>query len=160
MLLAGSLFVFYGCTKTGSQGPQGPAGQNGNADVIGTQPFTSAAWSFVSANNDFEATYTDADITAAVADSGLVIMYIQYTDGSWRNLPDILNGTEFSFGFYQGGFVIHYFDVDGSAPTMPSSETFRTVIVPSSVRKANPGTKWNNYNETVSVLNGQPAAIY
>ncbi|MCD6010992.1 MAG: hypothetical protein K0Q79_854 [Flavipsychrobacter sp.] len=151
ILLAGSLFIFNGCTKTGPQGPQGP---QGNANVRGSDPFNVTSWSFSSSENAYVASFTDADITQAVADRGVVEMFLFYTaDNTWRPLPDILNGTQFYHRFSKGGFEIYYTTVDGSTPAFPTGTwTFRTVVISPSNKQAHPNTNWKNYNEAMQAL--------
>jgi hypothetical protein len=153
-LLAGSLLTFNSCTKTGPQGPPG------NANVIGENPFTvhASTWTFTSnyggpnVQNAYVASFNDANITSDVANYGLVMAYIQYPDGTWKALPDVVGITSYSFNFSAGGFDIYYSDVDGSTPNAPNTETFRIVVVPSSLRKANPNTNWKNYDEAVGAI--------
>lgn len=164
LLAAGSLFAFNGCTKTGPPGPQGPAGYDGNANVIGTNPFTVSNWSYTSnawGGNElaYYAEFSQTDVTNAVANFGMVMIYIQYADGSWKGLPDIVSGTSFSFNIVPGGFDLFYTRVDGLAPSHPGTQIFRTVIIPSNMRKAHPNTNWKNYNETMSVLNSNNTAV-
>src|SRR4051812_18476149 len=126
MMLAGSLLIFNSCTKTGPPGPQGvqgPAGPAGyDANVVGSDPFVVSSWTYSAANAYFYASFTDPDITTAVANHGDVELFLYYSsDGTWRNLPDILNGTQFYSRFSAGGFEIYYSNVDGSAPGTPGT---------------------------------------
>ena len=166
VLLALSIVVFNSCTKTGSPGPQGPQGPTGNANVIGADPFTvySSTWSYTtvpgSSTPAYVTSFNLADVTNAVANHGLVEIYIKYSDNTWKNLPDILNGTMFTYNFSAGGFDLYYTMVDGTAPGVPPTEVFRTVIIPSSYRQAYPTANWKNYNETMAILNGPvPTAV-
>jgi len=163
MMLAGGLLILNSCTKTGPpgpQGPQGPAGQSGiDANVIGTDPFSVSVWTYSSADNAFMASFTDPDVTATVANHGDVEIFLLYSDGTWRNLPDIVNNTQFYSRFSQGGFDIYYARVDGAAPTNPGGPwTFRTVIITPSQKQAHPNTNWKNYNEAMAALNEKTAA--
>lgn len=158
MLLAGTMLLFSNCTKTGPVGPQGPRGYDGNANVIGENSFSVSSWSYSTNEVAYVASFDDPNITNDVANYGLVMIYMQYANGTWRNLPDVVNGTMFSFVFYQGGFDILYTNVNGTTPSFPGTQTFRAVIVPSSVRKANPNTDWNNYDAAIKALKSTPAA--
>jgi len=161
-LFATCLLVFNACKKTGSQGPQGPAGQNGNANVIGTAPFTVGAtattmWTYSS--NVYSATFVDSDITPGVVYSGVVEIYKQYpADSSWTNLPDINGDVTTVYNFYDYGFVISVLTTDGTTTPNPGNVTFRAVIIPSSLRLSHPNTNWKNYNEAVAVLNETSAS--
>ena len=157
LLLAGSLFAFNSCTKTGPQGPQGPRGYDGNANVIGTQPFPVSSWTYSS--NVYSASFTQQDLTASVVQTGLVEIYKQYNDGSWTNLPDINGSVSTVFNFYQGGFDIYVLTTDGTVTPAPGTVYFRMVIIPSSLRKAHPNTNWKNYEEAMTVLNAENIAV-
>ena len=134
------------CSKTGPVGPQGPTG---NANVIGENSFTVSAWSH--SGNTYYASFADQNITQAVQDYGSVEIYKSYSNG-WTNLPDIDNGVSTVFNFLTGGYTISVFNVDGSTTLFPGTVTFRTVVIPSSVRKAYPNTNWKDYNETMKVV--------
>jgi hypothetical protein len=153
MLAAGSLILFNSCTRTGPQGPAGPQGAQGNANVLGSNPFTVNSWAYSTSEVAYVATFNDADITTAVADRGVVEIYLLYPDGTWRALPDVVNGTQFFFRFSAGGFDIYYANVDGSTPSFPPTATFRTVVISPSQRQANPNTNWKNYNQVMKVVN-------
>jgi hypothetical protein len=155
LLLAGSLFLISSCSKRGPTGPQGPQGPQGNANVVGSDPFNVTVWSYSSAENAYFASFTDNDITSAVAAHGVVEIFLYYPgDGTWRNLPDIYNGTQVYFRFSQGGFEIYYGNVDGSTPSAPAGTwTFRTVVIAPAFKEAHPNTNWKNYNEVMSVMN-------
>src|SRR4051812_47574961 len=95
MLIVGSI-AFGACTKTGPQGPQGPKGNtgatganglNGNANVIGTTPFTVSTWDVTTSG--WSASFNDADITPAIVDKGIVEVFKSYGTNEWTNLPDI-----------------------------------------------------------------------
>ncbi len=157
ILLAASLFIFNSCTKTGPQGPTGAPGApgaQGNANVRGSDPFTVTSWAFNADENAYVASFSHADITQAVADRGVVQVFLYYaSDNTWRNLPDILDGTQFYFRFSAGGFEIYYSTVDGSVPLFPSGTwTFRSVIISPSNKQAHPNTNWNNYEEVMQAL--------
>ena len=154
IMIAGSALIFNGCTKTGPVGPQGATGAQGNANVKGADPFTVNTWSLNTTENAYEASFNDPDVTASVANHGDVEIFLQYTDGTWRNLPDIINGTEFYSRFSEGGFDIYFANVNGTTPSFPTGNwVFRSVVIAPSQRMANPNTNWKNYNEAMTALN-------
>ncbi len=164
-MFASCLVFFNGCTRDGAvgpqgaRGPQGPQGYDGNANVIGEAPFTvsSNMWTYTNnvagnTGNAYVVSFNDANVTSAVANNGLVIIYIAYSDGTWKNLPDIFAGTSFSYNFSAGGFDIYFTNIDGSVPPSPGSQVFRVVVIPSALQQEHPHTNWNNYIEAMSVL--------
>lgn len=161
MLLAAGTLVFTGCTKTGPpgpqgvQGPQGSQGPQGNANVLGSDPFTVSSWSYSSSEVAYYASFNSSDITPDVADLGIVEGYLQYSDGTWRNLPDIVNGTQFFLRYSAGGFEIYYANLDGSIPSNPGTQVFRIVTVSPTLKQANPNTNWKNFNEAMTAIQSQ-----
>ena len=156
--LAAGILLGTSCTKTGPVGPQGPTGATGNANVIGSDHITVSSWTYSSGM--YSATFAYADITPAVASYGLVEIYKQYADGSWTNLPDINNGVSTVFNFSPGSFTIYVSDVNGTTtPPAPGTITFRVVVIPSSVRQANPNTNWKDYNQTMAALSAAKAPL-
>ncbi len=156
IMVAGSVLIFNSCTKQGAQGPRGYTGADGNANVKGAQAFSVTHWDL--SNNVYSATFTDVDITTDIADNGVVEVYMQYADGSWTNLPDINAGISTVYNFYPGGFYISVLSVDGTTTPFPGTQTFRTVIISSSLRQAHPNTNWKNYKEAMSAINETTAA--
>jgi hypothetical protein len=162
IMLAGGLLILNSCTKTGPPGPQGaqgPQGPQGNANVIGSDPFNVTNWTYSTSENAYYASFSDPDITAADADRGIVEIFLKYSDGTWRNLPDIVGNSQFYFRYSAGGFEIYYGTVNGTTPSNPGGPwTFRTVIVDPSNKAAHPNTNWKNYNEAVAALRSTTAA--
>ncbi len=146
LLVAGTMLMASSCTKTGPVGPQGPTG---NANVIGENPFTVSTW--LLSGTTFYQSFDDANITTDVANYGLVEIYKYYSTSGWTNLPDIDGDVSTVYNFYPGGFTISIL-MPGGTPPNPGSVEFRVVVVPSSVRLANPNTNWKNYEETKAVL--------
>lgn len=156
MLFAASAIIFTGCTKTGPPGPQGaqgPAGPQGNANVIGTDPFTVSSWS--KNGNTYYADFKSDQITPTIVDRGIVSVFKSYntTNTEWSPLPDINGKKSTVFNFYDNGFSIYIQNSDGTDPGFPGSVTFRMVVVSPAQRQANPNTDWKNYKEVMKVVN-------
>ncbi len=170
LLLAAAVVMFSAaCTKTGPQGPQGvqgPQGQTGaagangvdgtNANVVGSAPFTVTAWS--QNGNYYYADFSLATITNSVVNSGIVEVFKKYGTTDWTNLPDISGKTSTVFNFYNGGFSIYVQNSDGTLPAYPGTQTFRTVVITSTQRIANPKTDWKNYKEATIAAGLESAA--
>jgi hypothetical protein len=156
IMIAGCTLLFTACTKSGPQGPEGP---QGNANVKGSDPFNVTSWTLNTAENAYEASFNDVDVTASVAARGDVEIFLQHSDGTWSNLPDVYNGTIFYSRFSEGGFDIYYGDVDGTTPAFPTGTwTFRSVVIAPSLRQSHPNTNWKNYNEAMAAINETKAA--
>ncbi len=147
--LAAGMLLGASCTKQGPVGPQGPTG---NANVIGSDHVTVSSWA--KTGNTYSATFAYADITQSIANFGLVEVYKLYTsDNSWTNLPDINSGISTVFNFAPGTYTIYVESIDPTFVTpFPGTITFRVVVIPSSVRQANPNTNWKNYDEAMRAM--------
>ncbi len=169
LLLSAAVVLFSAaCTKTGPQGPQGvqgpqgqtgatgPAGVDGNANVVGSAPFTVTDWT--RNGNVYYADFSLPTITSSVVNSGIVEVFKKYGTTDWTNLPDISGKTSTVFNFYNGGFSIYVQNSDGTLPTYPGTQTFRTVVITSSQRMANPKTNWKNYKEATIAAGLESAA--
>jgi len=156
-MLAGSLLIVNGCAK---KGPKGDPGPQGNANVIGSAPFTVYSTGWTLANGLYSASFSDPDITPTIVDRGVVEIFKSYGTNEWTNLPDIdPNGiTSTVFDFYDNGFTIYVQNSDGSTPN-PGTQIFRTVIISPSQKQAHPHTNWKNYNEAIAALNSKPVTV-
>ena len=154
LLLAGSVFTLNSCTKSG---PQGPAGADGNANVIGiNRVVTVSSWTLT--GTTYSATFPDPNITSDIVSNGVVEVYKAYGTNEWTNLPDINGITSTVFDFYVGGFTIYIQNSDGTTPANPGTISFRDVIISASQRQAHPNTNWKNYNEANAAINATPAS--
>lgn len=154
-VFAGTLLFASSCTKTGPQGPSGPAGpqgNTGNANVIGSNPFTVYDWTWDATLGAFYAFFNYDAITSAVADGGMVMVYKQYSDGNWTNLPETNGKTITYFVFKQGQYEIDVYNTDGTVPAYPGTIVFRVVVIPSSLRLANPNANWKDYQQTMQII--------
>ena|GEM_PF-6249695 len=152
-MLAGTMLILNSCTKTGPQGPQGP---QGNANVKGSDGFSVSAssWTFNTGENAWWVSFVDQDITSVVSNHGEVEIFLYYpSDQTWRNLPDIINGTQFYFRYNTGGFDIYYGNVNGTAPLAPTSTfIFRSVVIAPGFRQSHPNVNVKNYSELTAAM--------
>lgn len=158
------LFAFTACTinesdvpgpvgPPGAPGPQGPAG---NANVISTENITLNTWLYNSQYKWYYANINMPEITPAVTDRGLVMVYQRISGANspiWIPLPDTYGNVTTNYEFYDGGITIYSFNVDNTTPIAPTGMVVRAVIIPDSFRKANPNANWKNYEETKEILN-------
>lgn len=141
--------TFTSCKKA-EKGDTGPAGANGNANVVGSNIITVSSWAAFS--NVWEANISLSGITANVVDKGIVSVFIQYGPDWWA-LPDLNGKNSTQYGFGVGFVKLLNSNSDGSTPGNPGTQTFRVVIVSPSNRLANPNVNWKNYAEVKKVLN-------
>lgn len=135
----------------GTNGSNGTNGKDGNANVIGTNPFTVSGSQWQSSSGGTYGTFysssiTVAAITQSVADKGIVMCYYQLTTDTWMPLPY----DDFSYFFVKGGMAILYdYDVH------PGTRTFRVVCISPTNLQKHPDLNVQNYLEVKRVLNIQ-----
>lgn len=158
-MLAASVFIFTGCSKTGPPGPQGaqgPQGPQGNANVLASDPFTVSSWT--SDATGYYVSRTSPDITTDIVDYGVVSLFKSYGTYEWSPLPDINGNTSTVFDFYDGGFTIYVRNMDGTYPAFPGTQTYRLIVISSALKAAHPNTDWHNYKQVMAVVNEAQAA--
>jgi hypothetical protein len=151
MILTILTFV-SGCKK---EGPPGPAGQDGNANVK-SSTITFSNWTWDS-NNSYEyADFTWSAITPAINNSGTVLVYL-YTASGWAPLPRAVSLSSSyiqsqRYVYSTGAFRIIVQDSDLIQPLPLGTWTIKVLAIESSVRKANPNLDWSNYNAVRATL--------
>lgn len=149
------------CTK---EGPAGPAGKDGNANVISSNTVTLSNW--ISLYDDgteftYSSTVTWPTITQDIRDRGLVMAYMKNpSTQAWQALPYSYSGDGYSdainFDVNTGLVNITYdgYDLSGSpgASSMNGLITIRLVAASASARTAHPDVDWTNYEEVNALL--------
>jgi hypothetical protein len=164
LLLAIIVSFVTACKK---EGPPGPAGKDGNANVISSNTVTLNFWNTVY-DDGTEFTYSSnltwAEITQDIRDRGLVIAYLKdNSTSSWYAMPYSYSGDgygyTFNYDFNVGTANIYYegYDNTGSpgASALNGVFTVRLVAVPASVRIANPNVDWTSYEEVSRLIREQ-----
>lgn len=134
-----SILSLSSCIK----GEEGPAGKNGNANVVGSNEFTAYSnnWDLYSGGSQgsfYSVEVTSPQITDAIAKKGAVICYYKLTDNTWAPLPyDV-----YSFIFVPGGMAIIY-DYNSN----PGTQTFRLVTIAASELSKYPDIDLNIYKD-------------
>jgi len=157
MLLFICLFTLAACGEDGAPGPAGPPGPQGNANVTGTEHIVidSLSWVYSINSNWYSIDSKVPEISADIKDFGLVMVYQQLGSGantSWIPLPDTYDNVTTNYEFYTGGITLYSFNVDNTTPSLPWNMVVRIVVIPASLRKANPNTDWQNYKEVEKLL--------
>lgn len=157
-LLMVVVIAFAGCAKDGEDGAQGPAGQDGNANVYAFN-YTITQWGW-----DGNYVYSEVDasdglsISASDIANGALLSYIE-TSAGWSALPypyPIGGGTAQHYrGFFEvNHFLIRVSNYDGSNPNPPAltaPRKIKIVVIPQ--RIANPNVNTDNYEEVKSAYN-------
>ncbi len=134
-----SAFLFTGCSK---EGPQGPAGLNGqNATVYYSEWFSTSAWLGSSGDWYFEA--NAPDLTQSIVEGGVVLAYAWldgdlYGSSTMRPLPCFAVGANWGFLIYQYGSI--EFTCDMIAAPATSTNKFRYIAIPGTIPATKSGT--------------------
>jgi hypothetical protein len=129
LLLAFTVITFSGCSK---EGPQGPAGLNGqNAAVYYSEWFSPTAWS--GSTGDWYFSASAPDLTQSVVENGVVLAYVWlngdiYSSTTVRPLPAYVLGANWSFLIHQYGSI--EFTCDMSTQPFNAGDKFRFIAIP------------------------------
>lgn len=77
-------------------------------------------WALYSDNKSYMASIDVADIDNNFANTGAVIVAISYADGVYEQLPEVYNGTSFSYTYNNGNVTIYAQSSDGTTPVAPT----------------------------------------
>lgn len=129
-LLLSFVTILSSCEK---EGPEGPAGEDGNANVVsGTT--TSSNWTFY--DPSWVTTYTYSAITQEIIESGAVLVYMK-VGNSYNQIPLTFYrsdsySTSIEVSTFVGGFSIFWSDSDLLEPLYPGYHTFKVVVIAAS----------------------------
>lgn len=164
LILAFVVSFLSACKK---EGPPGPAGQDGNANVISSNTVTLNNWSTVyddGTEYTYSANLTWSEITQDVRDRGLVIAYLKDNSTSaWYAMPYSYSGDGYAYTFnydFNIGTANIYnegYDNLGSpgASALNGLFTIRLVAVPAAIQEANPDIDWTNYEQVSRLITEQ-----
>jgi hypothetical protein len=147
LFFAISVFSFTACKK--EEGPAGPAGKDGNANVKSMMiTVNQLEW-----NGDgygYSAEKPCSIITPAIAESGAVMCYYK-EDDTYVPLPASINylaqyTTHMLFAYTPGNIEFFTQDDDGLTPS-PDQAIFKVVAISSAGMQLNPDLDINNYYE-------------
>lgn len=129
LLLALTVIAFTGC---GTEGPQGPAGLNGqNAAVYYSEWFSPTVWSGASGDWFFSA--SAPDLTQNVVESGVILAYVWlegdlYNSTTVRPLPVYALDANWSFLVHEYGSI--EFACDMINQPYNANDRFRFIAIP------------------------------
>ncbi|MEI6900362.1 MAG: hypothetical protein WCL00_10830 [Bacteroidota bacterium] len=144
--------IMQGCTK-GDTGPQGPAGHDGNANVM-TYVYN-VSW--VKEPPSYTCDIYDTDITQDIVNYGVVLVYMSNGSGGWTALPCTLPGgstytTSYTPVHYLNGVTIWKSDSDMQQTADPGTSSFKVIAISATVYKAHPTLNWKDCNEVERAL--------
>jgi hypothetical protein len=148
-----SAFLLPGCTKQGSPGSQGPAGNNGNANVTSVTNLTTSGINWQPAGSTYYCSFFVPQLTQAIADKGAVMVYEQ-TGTGWNALPFTSGITRHHFAFNYENIQITWENSDFSQVPNPGIQTYRAVLIPSSIVKQYPTLNLRKYEDLKRILGG------
>jgi hypothetical protein len=138
--------LFNSCI--GEQGPVGPAGEDGNANVKSSS-LTTSGWNYLSP--DWYINFSYNAITQDILDNGAVLVYVQsgsnYFQLPYTFYPSSTYSRTYTFKHYLGGLSVYVTDSDLTQPANPGLLTFKVVVIASSALAKHPNVDLNNYNE-------------
>ena len=168
---AGISMLLAGCT--GPKGDTGPAGANGNANVIDhTYSVSMSNWTYVGSPYYYWYTqWTDADVSQSILNTGSVETFVSYNSGtSWNMVPytEVLSSTLTGIWTVNAALntmQINYSYSDATAHSDPNTEYgvpaiwFKVVCIAGPVMKKHPNTNWHNYAEVKAIEDQEGATI-
>ncbi len=156
IFVAGLMIIaatFSSCSK---EGPVGPAGKNGNANVVSSSSVITN-WNYNSSIESWVGVHTYPAITQSILDKGAVLAYLK--DGnSYYQMPFTFYdnpdyATSLKVETYLGGLSVHWADSDLNEPIHPGNRTIKVVVISASELKAHPNVDFKNYNAVKKAFN-------
>jgi len=87
-----------------------------------------SAWTLYTVDNkSYMAPITVPEIGPGFAQTGGLIVAISYTNGVYESIPEVYNGTSFSYTYNTGNVTLYAQSPDGSTPVQPT-DTVRVKI--------------------------------
>jgi hypothetical protein len=138
-----TLISIVGCTK---EGPIGPAGADGNANVV-SSTISSSNWVYNSPS--WSITFSYPAITQNIIDKGAVLVYLK-NGQAYTQLPlTIYSSATFSSSLevnsFVGGVKVFWTDSDLTQPSNPGNREFKVVVIAASGLAQNPNLDFKNY---------------
>lgn len=91
---------------------------NPNYSVFAT--LAPSDWALYSDGKSYSASINVQDINPDFANFGGVIVAISYSDGVYEQIPEVYNGTSFSYTYNDGNVTLYAQSPDGVTPIQPT----------------------------------------
>lgn len=142
------------------RGPQGPAGQNGNANVASSTVTVNPSDWYWDNNTSWRVDIDYDAITTDITDFGAVLVYMS-NNGTWRQLPmtfyystvDQQTGVESFFSSslevssYDKGVSIFWTENDFYNGYRPEQHDFKIVVIAAGLYNSRPDVDYSDYNQ-------------
>ena len=134
-ILSAAMFsiMWTGCSQ---EGPQGPAGMDGNANVIASPWYTPTAWD--GSSGDWYFDITSSSISQDIVEGGAILAYVSlpgdlYNDFTVRPLPAYAIGANWDFLLPNDGQTYGSIEFTSDMLDRPgtSGYNFRFILIPS-----------------------------
>lgn len=121
-LFLGLLAIFFtSCKKEIVSG-------NNNQSVLISVP--SSAWK-TSDGSSYRVSLYVPEITSYFNDTGEVLVYLSYNDGTYEQIPEVNDNISYSFSHDTGNVTVYAEELNGRTITPPSLTNVKIVLVPS-----------------------------
>jgi hypothetical protein len=133
LFAAFSMLVFSGCKN---EGPMGPAGLDGNANVTASPWYSPTAWE--GSSGDWYFDITNSAISSDIVETGTILAYVSlpgdlYNDYTVRPLPAYAIGANWDFLLPNDGQSYGSIEFTSNMVNTPgtSGYNFRFILIPS-----------------------------
>jgi hypothetical protein len=150
--------MFNSCAKDGATGPQGPAGQNGNANVsVGSYAIASSSW-----GSDGNGGWYTNLTPAFNPTQGAISILFSADDVNWYGLPYVghtIGDADVNYIVNSTTIEILYQPQTGyTSISEPSVNAYIQVsLIPPSIMVQHPNTNWENAHEVAQLPEVQSA---
>lgn len=147
LMIISSFIMLSSCVK-------GPAGEDGNANVIVTQ-YTIPSWIWV-APEWMAAIYWDK-ITSKIIENGAILVYAEINPSEYAQLPVTypVDGSYSESIFVSakvGSVTLSVVDSDLLTPNYPGQTKVKIVLIEGNYMKSHPEVNYSNYREVKRVF--------
>jgi hypothetical protein len=102
---------------------------NNNQTVLISVP--SSSWQTADGNSYRVSLYIP-EITSYFNDTGEVLVYLSYNDGTFEQIPEVNDNISYSFTHHTGNVTVYAEELNGRMITPPPMTNVKIVLVPSS----------------------------
>ena len=101
-----------------------------NVTVLFNVPTT--AWTLSTDGKSYYAVISTPEIDSYFNNYGGVLAYFSFTTGVYEQIPEVYNGTSYSYTHNTGSVVLYAQNAAGTAPVQPAALVFKLLLLSSS----------------------------